>query len=158
MADFIKSAARRLKDAEELMENPTVDSNRSDAICRHNRGAKYLAGYAVECTLKAYLIDQEECQSLRTAQLRINERRRNRGQEPIEQIASSAAGHNIYYLVGLTDIAERPGYDRVLWSRLSGWKSTWRYLHDTPKREHAEGFLRDVRAAVKWLQPKILST
>src|SRR4051794_32059413 len=76
LSDFVKSAPRRLKDAEELIEHPTADPQRSDADRRHLRGAMYLAGYAVECLLKAYLIEQEGCQSLAAAQARINERRR----------------------------------------------------------------------------------
>jgi hypothetical protein len=35
--------------------------------------------------------------------------------------------------------------------------STFRYEHDSPKREVAERFLRDVRAAVAWIRPKIVT-
>lgn len=139
------------------MEMPTADPQRSDAGSRHLQGAMYLAGYAVECLLKAYLIEQQECQSLTEAQARINSRRMSRGQEPIDRIASTSAGHDIYYLVGLTDLSIRPGYDPALWGRLSAWKSTLRYEHHAPKRDTAERFLRDVRTAVKWLRPKIVS-
>src|SRR5438270_7888255 len=111
LSDYIKCAPRRLKDAEELLELPTADPQRSDADRRHLRGSMYLAGYAVECLLKAYLIEQEGCQSLAEAETRINERRRRSGQDPIERIASTAAGHDLYYLVGPTDLSPRPGYD-----------------------------------------------
>ena len=73
LSDFVKSGPRRLKDANELMEMPTADAQRSDAKNRHLRGAMYLAGYAIECLLKAYLIEQEDCQSLADAQDRIVE-------------------------------------------------------------------------------------
>ena len=53
--DYRAAANQRLGDARELMETPTRDSERSDAEQRHLRGAMYLAGYAVECLLKAYL-------------------------------------------------------------------------------------------------------
>ncbi len=155
LSDFLKSGPQRLKDAEELMEKPTADAERSDADTRHLRGAMYLAGYAVECLLKAYLIEQERCQSLTQARTRMGARRKRRGQEPIERIASTSAGHDIYYLVGLTDISARPGYDAKLWGRLAAWKSTWRYEHDAPSRPVAERFLDDVRFAVAWLRPKI---
>ena len=116
----------------------------------------YLAGYAAECLLKAYLIDQEECQSLAEAQKRINRRRQSQGQEAIPDIAHTSAGHNIGLLVGLTDLAERPGYDPRLWGRVDQWKSTWRYIPDSPDRIKAEKFMSDVRAAIDWLSPKII--
>jgi len=156
LSDFVKSGPRRVKDAEELMATPSMDNQRSDAPTRHLRGAMYLAGYGVECLLKAYLIEQEGSQSLTGAEAKINVRRASHNQEPIEKIARTAAGHDLFYLVGLTDLSTRPGYDPVLWSRLSQWRSTWRYKHDSPKREEAERFMRDVRAAMDWLQPKIL--
>ena len=52
--DYRRSATRRLEDAKELLEPPTLDPQRSDADRRHLRGAMYLAGYAVECLVKAY--------------------------------------------------------------------------------------------------------
>ena len=157
LSDFVTSGPHRLQDAEELMEMPTAHAQRSDAGSGHLRGAIYLAGYAVECLHKAYLIEQEECQPLVEAQARINKRRQSRGQEPIDRIASSSAGHDIYYLVGLTDLSTRPRYDPALWGRLSAWKSTLRYEHDAPKREVAERYLRDVRKATQWPRPKIVT-
>ncbi|MCX6380397.1 MAG: hypothetical protein NT023_13130 [Armatimonadetes bacterium] len=156
LSDFIKVGQQRLKDAEELMEKPTADFQRSDAERRHLRGAMYLAGYAVECLLKAYLIDQEGGLSLIETQSKINIRRQSSGQELIRQIAATSAGHDIAYLAGLTDISVRPGYDYKVWSRLARWKSTWRYDYTTPKREEAEKFLQDVHTAVDWLQPNII--
>lgn len=156
ISDFVKSGPRRLRDAEELMEPPTRAAQGSDADQRHLRAAMYLAGYAVECLLKAYLIDQEECQSLAEAQKRINRRRQSQGQEAIPDIAHTSAGHNIGLLVGLTDLAERPGYDPRLWGRVDQWKSTWRYIPDSPDRVKAEKFMSDVRAAIDWLSPKII--
>ncbi len=156
LSDFIKIGQQRLKDAEELMEKPTADFRRSDAESRHLRGAMYLAGYAVECLLKAYLIDQERCVSLADTQIKINTRCLSLGQEPVRRIATTSAGHDIYYLAGLTDISYRHEYDPQLWGRLSAWKSTWRYEVTTPQREEAERFLQDVHKAVNWLQPNII--
>ncbi|MCW3101154.1 MAG: hypothetical protein JWL77_6772, partial [Chthonomonadaceae bacterium] len=83
---------------------------------------------------------------------------RNRGQEDVPNIAHTAAGHNISRLVGLTDLAERPGYDPKLWGRLAQWQTSWRYAHDTPERVQAEAFLMDVRTASNWLAPKIVKS
>jgi hypothetical protein len=156
ISDFVKSGPRRLLDAEELMETPTHHGQGSDARQRHLRTAMYLAGYAVECLLKAYLIEQENSQSLAEAQGKINRRRRRQGVEEIPDIAHTAAGHNISRLVSLTDLAERPGYDPKLWGRLSQWQTAWRYAHDFPERAKAEAFMNDVRVATNWLTPKIV--
>lgn len=155
LSDFVKSGPLRLKDAIELMEMPSSDTQRSDAAKRHLRCAMYLAGYAIECLLKAYIIEYENCQSLTEAQERINNKRMSGGQEKIDRIASTSAGHDIYYLIGLTDLSTRPGYDPKLWGRISIWKSTWRYEHDTTERKIAEKFLADVSQGVNWLRPKI---
>ena len=55
-SEFLKAAPKRLKDARELLEAPSLDPNAADATYRHLCGAYYLAGYAVECVLKAYII------------------------------------------------------------------------------------------------------
>ena len=55
---YIKSGTRRLRDAEELLEPPTLDPKERGAETRHLSGAVYLAGYGVECLLKAYLISR----------------------------------------------------------------------------------------------------
>ena len=54
--ELLKAAPKRLRDAQELLEEPTRDQETSDAEYRHLCGAYYLAGYAVECALKAYII------------------------------------------------------------------------------------------------------
>lgn len=71
ISDFVKSGPHRLQNAEELMELPTRAAQGSDAGQRHLRAAMYLAGYAVECMLKAYLSEQEECQALGATQDKI---------------------------------------------------------------------------------------
>lgn len=55
-AGLWKAAWRRLDDAWELLEQPTRLPTRGDRDIRHLAAAEYLAGYAVECMLKVYLI------------------------------------------------------------------------------------------------------
>lgn len=155
LSDFAKSGPHRLKDAEELMEPPTADAARSDAATRHLRGAMYLAGYAVECLLKAYLIQQEGCRYLSDAQQRINARRQSAGKEPIRDIARTASGHSLGYLLGLTDLESQQGFDVKLWGRLTEWKPAWRYDPAPSAPDAARAFLEDVRAALRWVQPRI---
>jgi hypothetical protein len=54
--DYIVSARRRMSDAWELLEDPTYRPDERRARERHLATACYLAGYAVECELKAYII------------------------------------------------------------------------------------------------------
>ncbi len=58
MGDYIAAGPRRLADAWELLEMPTRDPGGSDASHRNLRAAVYLAGYAVEFALKAYIISR----------------------------------------------------------------------------------------------------
>ena len=154
--DYRRAAEQRLADARELMEMPTRDAERSDAERRHLRGAMYLAGYAVECLLKAYLIQHNNAPTLSAATVRLNRRRKNQGLQPVRNIARTAAGHQIAYLVELTDLpTTHTGYDRGLWGRVAAWQSAWRYESGQVPPEEAREFLEDVEAAVHWIQPKI---
>lgn len=153
--DYRRSATRRLEDAQELMEPPTLDPQRSDADRRHLRGAMYLAGYAIECLLKAYLIQHMNTQTLAAALDTLNEQRRRRGLERVENVARSAAGHRLLYLLQLTDLPYYPRYDGRLWGRVAQWRSSWRYETDPVPRIEAAEFLGDVQALVDWISPKI---
>jgi hypothetical protein len=116
----------------------------------------YLAGYAVECLLKAYLIQQNRTQTLSQAMERMDEQRARRGLKPTKNIARTAAGHQIAYMVLLTDLeTSYPGFDTKLWGRVGKWKSAWRYETDLVRPETAAEFLDDVAAVVNWLQSKI---
>lgn len=154
--DYRRSATRRLEDARELLEPPTFDAQRSDADRRHLRGAMYLAGYAAECLVKAYLIQHMNAPTLVAAVDALNNQRQQRGLEPVERIARSAAGHKILYLLQLTNLPQYSGYDPKAWARVAQWRSSWRYETDTVPRNEADGFMDDVQAVVDWLSPKII--
>ena len=154
--EYKRAAGRRFDDAHELMQMPTWDSQRSDAKQRHLRGAMYLAGYAVECLLKAYLIHQMNAQTLGEATQVLDVQRASRGLRPLRNILRTAAGHQIAYLIQLTDLQTAyPGYDLKLWGRLGEWQAAWRYESDIVARAEAETFLIDVQAAVDWLSSKM---
>ena len=61
LSDFQQSARKRLADAYELLEPPSRNRRRRT---QHQDAAVYLAGYAVECALKAYLIRQLEARGI----------------------------------------------------------------------------------------------
>lgn len=153
--DYRRTAAQRLADAKELLEPPTLDPQRSDADRRHLRGAMYLAGYAAECLVKAYLIQHMNAQTLAAAVDTLNEQRQQQGLEPVEQIARTAAGHKIFYLLQLTDLPLYPAYDPRQWARVAQWRSSWRYETDFVAHGDAVEFLNDVQSVVDWISPKI---
>ena len=117
--DYKRSAARRLEDARELLETPTLGSQRSDAARRHLHDAIDLAGYAAECLVKAYIIQYVGTQTLAAAVDKRNEQRKRRELEPVKNIAQSAAGHKVLYLLQLADLPQNPAYDRRLCGRVA---------------------------------------
>ncbi len=157
ISDFVKSGPKRFDDATELIEVPTSNAATSDARSRHLRGAMYLAGYGIECLVKGYLIELEGCQNLRQTQSVINSRRASRRIEPIRNIGASTAGHSIDYLMRLTDLSTRPGFDPKLWGRIAKWDTSWRYNPTPASIDEAHAFVSDVRKAINWLRPKILA-
>ncbi len=99
---FLKAAVRRLEDAKELLQPPSRNPNRGDAEFRHTTGAVYLAGYAVEGVLKAYLLRYYGFQSVAEAQ--------QKGSASLRaQFAhlNTTKGHNLLFLLRLTDLEKR---------------------------------------------------
>ncbi len=93
-----------------------------------------LAGYAVECILKVYIISRvASANSLAEAITK----RRDAGEE-IPNILS-AEGHKLLTLLSLTDLEARFGDDerKKDWSLCVKWKSTWRYDPEPPKTADA---------------------
>jgi len=56
--ELLRAGPKRLADAWELLEEPTRGPRDSGLHRRHLCGACYLAGYAVECILKVYIIGE----------------------------------------------------------------------------------------------------
>ena len=131
---------------------PTSDPKASDADRRHLRGAMCLAGYAVECLLKAYIIGMTGTQTLPSAMDELNRRRAEKGLPPVENIARSIAGHNIGYLLQVSDLAD---YDQRLWGRVAVWSSEWRYDITSVTRKNAHEFVDDIGAAINYLSPRV---
>jgi hypothetical protein len=153
--DYRRAARFRLQDARELLMPPSYEEQRSDADWRHRRGAMYLAGYAVECLLKAYLIQLSNAQTLSQATEIMDKKRISRGEKLVKNISRSAAGHQISYLILLADFdVSFHDFDKKLWGRVAKWQSSWRYESDFVSTEAAIEFMGDVEAAVQWISSK----
>lgn len=148
---YIKSGTRRLRDAEELLEPPTLDPNERGAETRHLQGAVYLAGYGVECLLKAYLISRHPgCAKLSE----VRDATQKSGL-PIRDICG-AAGHDLRYLLSLTDLEAFLDVARLRQISLCAkWSSVSRYDARSVKREDAEDRIKAARRIVDWVRAQI---
>ncbi len=72
--DQRRAAAKRLADAERLLGRAGTAGWREQRG-NHSRGAMYLAGYAVECKIKACMMEMYDCMTLAelTAKIEVNE-------------------------------------------------------------------------------------
>ncbi len=124
VTDYVKAGPRRLADALELLEQPTCEPEAADAGHRNLRGAVYLAGYAVECALKAYIISRVPGASGFSEALQ----RRVQGGEVID--LGGRRAHNIRLLLRLTDLEGTLASDDALRRSLGlcmKWRPDWRY-------------------------------
>lgn len=151
ISEYVKSGPRRLRDAEELLQPPTLHPKEHGADTRHLRGAVYLAGYGVECLLKAYLISrQPNCTRLSEARDAI----RASG-NPIRDICGEA-GHDLRYLLSLSDLEARMDAEKLRWMSLSArWSSSGRYDPRPVSREDAGARIAAARSLVDWIYTQI---
>ena len=140
--DQRKAAIRRLADAKTLVSEGAP----------HRQGGMYLAGYAIECRLKAIAMEVFGCWSLS------------------ELAAKWAVDDSEVYTHGLETLAARlPLYGNLQRSPVYGnlqrspvwrdfanyvnrWKPSWRYNPREPKETHAAAFMNAVERVFKWLE------
>jgi hypothetical protein len=142
IADQRKAAFKRLRDAVKLLNCPPGDDDWLEEKGLHARGAMYLAGYAVECKLKAVAMEIFRCRDLRELQSKWS---------VTEQDVFSH---------GLEAIAMRlPTYKRFrqspVWKDFAGqvnrWRPSWRYDPADHLNKSAVAFIEAVRAVYNWL-------
>lgn len=108
---------------------------------RRWRGAMYLAGYSVECKLKARLIEMYGLHTLEQLELEV-ERRLGR---PV-----SLFTHSIEVLFALTGARERllrdPKRPAALraYQTCNAWRPAWRYSADDGSEDACAAFMRAV--------------
>jgi len=111
------------------------------------RGAMYLAGYAVECLLKATLMRRFGCRQL----AELEEELRRRG-----TLAGAATvfTHQLRTLLTLSGGLDRLRQNATLWRRFNDanlWLPAWRYTADLASRDEAEEFLAAIDAVRQWI-------
>ena len=129
-SEFLKAAPKRLNDAWELLEAPSRNRDASDAAYRHVCAAYYLAGYAVECILKVYIMRLVEARSQRTRISRWPQAVQHlaRGGNPIR--LSGAHSHDLAKLYQAAELAAQVETDRKIadvWTQCAKWDYAARY-------------------------------
>jgi HEPN domain-containing protein len=150
LSDYLEAGPKRLADARELLQHPSLDALRADAGHRHLRGAVYLAGYAVECALKAYIISRTPPSRTFTEAVMLRA-----AADPAVLGLQGAATHRLGALFRATDLAPSMDADfplRALWGVCLTWSPTWRYhpRHLT-SRSRARQIVEAAAAVYAWV-------
>ena len=128
--DFQHAAAQRLATAQFLLDNG------------YNLDAMYLAGYAVECTLKALILE------LTPGPLKAHR---------LLKICRGSHMHNPEILGGILDGELGCPVPPDLFRKLcrSGWSTALRYEYGRQDTGHARGFLRTTEEVYKWVKGQL---
>jgi HEPN domain-containing protein len=115
------------------------------------RGAMYLAGYSVECLLKAKFMRRFDCRHLRELEEELRRRNLASDQDTIYT-------HHLERLLKWADGFDRLRRDRALWplfTLVNQWIPAWRYNPDLSNREDAEDFLDAVDQVMRWIENNV---
>ncbi len=118
---------------------------------KRSRGAMYLAGFAVECLLKARLMERFDCHTLSELDAELQRRR---------QLAAgqTVARHKIARLMRLAGLRERLIADRTVVQALApinDWSTAWRYAPGLRNPVDADDFVESVRMLSGWIHNNI---
>jgi hypothetical protein len=157
-SELLKAAPKRLRDAQELLEAPTREPHTSDAAYRHLCAAEYLAGYAVECVLKTYII------------LLIGERSSEhvaRWSEAVKHLDGHGTGqdlggkhgHNLLLLLnasGLGPALEQDPSAYEAWARCAKWDYNIRYQpRPLADRARVDEFVGACSTVYHWVRARL---
>jgi HEPN domain-containing protein len=127
---FFRAAEQRLEEAQFLLEYGD-----------YTTAAVYLAGYAVECMLKALILASEP---------------ESRHPQTMKSFRG-VLGHNFHWLRGQLAKRHVPLSAKIGKSlkEVNGWTTNLRYDPATHKRADAEEFLATVEQIILWVQGKL---
>jgi hypothetical protein len=128
-----KAALRRLADAKCLVNEGTP----------HRRGGLYLAGYAIECKLKAIAMEVFGCWSLADLALKWDVDERDVYSHGLEPLAAR---------LPLYGSLQRSPVWRDFATYVNRWNPSWRYNPREPDESYAISFTNAVERVFKWLE------
>jgi len=138
VTDQRKASFRRWRDAHALKE----------AGCW--RGAMYLAGYALECRLKASLMEKFGALTLEALEATLSRQYQGGSVE--------VATHNLEYLFGFTGAISRMrsgDENHRAYRTCLTWKSNWRYRPDEADEEQGLFFLESVQTLLRFVDGNV---
>jgi HEPN domain-containing protein len=110
------------------------------------RGAIYLAGYSIECRLKAKLMRMFDCRHLQE----LEEELQRRG---VLRLNATVFTHQLEVLLQLAQGVDRLRTNKRLWPQfalVNRWIPAWRYSADLSNKDDAEDFLDAVVNLSRW--------
>ncbi len=144
--DYVQVASRHLCDAEKLLA--LAPFCRAGECCpasvqaQHYVGAMYLAGYAVECVLKAYLIVLHGKSDFSEVLRELK-----KAGTPVEM-----AAHSLTSLLSASDLRETPGSKAGI-AICAKWTTAWRYAPQVPGfgAPDARDFVESAKLLCQWI-------
>lgn len=136
VSEQLKAAVHRRDDADALLKS------------QRWRGAMYLAGYSVECLLKAKLMQIYSCANLSDLENELQRR------GLLAQHATIFT-HQLEDLLTLANGIGRLRQNAPLWrlfNIVNRWIPAWRYNPDLAKREDARDYLDAVDGICHWVE------
>ena len=115
------------------------------------RGSMYLAGYAVECLLKARLMRRYDCRTLRDLETELARRR-------LLAADRTVFTHQLEPLLRLTGARDRLSRDAALlraFGTVNRWTPAWRYDGRPVGGDEASRFLDAVDQVLHWLRHNV---
>ena len=128
-----KAAIKRKADARALYEKGE----------QHFMGAMYLAGYAIECNLKAIAMQIYGVNTLKDLSKKIK------------------VDENVLFSHGLAALVEQMPFrlrfkESEVWNdfetQVNRWSSSWRYDPGNPSKKKVDSFLKAVNKVYNWLE------
>jgi hypothetical protein len=135
ITELRKAAFRRLRDAEALLR----------AGGEHAHCAMYVAGYAVECKLKAIAMEVHNCVTLEELARRWQVDEREVFTHGLECLARRLTLYSRFV---------KSGVWRDFSGQVNRWRPSWRYKPgeaSVKMNQKADAFLRAVERVCKWL-------
>lgn len=134
-----KAAVHRRADAQSLFD------------AERWQGAMYLAGYALECLLKAKLMKQYGCRQLDD----LGDEFVRRG---LLEDSSSVYTHEFALLLKWSGRLNSLQQDRTInraFAKANRWSPSWRYSSAASQRESAEEFLVAIDSVRQWVETNL---
>ncbi len=139
ISDQSKAGQHRRADADALFEKERW------------RGAMYVAGYAIECLIKAKLMERFKQSNLEDLEAELKRR------HVIPQRAS-LFDHRFELYVKASGRSDVLKSDHALWRSFNianRWVPSWRYNPDLSNRADAEDFLLAIDTMLEWIKNSV---